>query len=148
MTNWHACCSLLVQANKYLYACAALALCLCICTQTLYTWLLCCVSTEEVMHKMTYQVSFMHNMGRLDSSTCSPSVVLSQCVSCLFKPKRRWCRSMFAMPECGIGLFVDIGSAYFLSRLPGELGMYLALTGQRLKGLTLPCGTKGRTVFS
>lgn len=41
---------------------------------------------------------------------------------------------MFAMPECGIGLFVDIGSAYFLSRLPGELGMYLALTGQRLKG--------------
>ena len=41
---------------------------------------------------------------------------------------------MFAMPECGIGLFVDIGSAYFLSRLPGEMGMYLALTGQRLKG--------------
>lgn len=38
------------------------------------------------------------------------------------------------MPECGIGLFVDIGSAYFLSRLPGEMGMYLALTGQRLKG--------------
>ena len=47
---------------------------------------------------------------------------------------------MFAMPECGIGLFVDIGSAYFLSRLPGELGMYLALTGQRLKGdLTEAC---------
>ncbi len=41
---------------------------------------------------------------------------------------------MFAMPECGIGLFVDIGAAYFLSRLPGEMGMYLALTGQRLKG--------------
>lgn len=52
------------------------------------------------------------------------------------------CRSMFAMPECGIGLFTDIGSAYFLSRLPGELGMYLALTGQRLKGsatLSGPC---------
>lgn len=42
------------------------------------------------------------------------------------------------MPECGIGLFVDIGSAYFLSRLPGEMGMYLALTGQRLKGQFLP----------
>ena len=38
------------------------------------------------------------------------------------------------MPECGIGLFVDIGAAFFLSRLPGKLGMYLALTGQRLKG--------------
>ena len=47
------------------------------------------------------------------------------------------CRSMFAMPECGIGLFVDIGAAYFLSRLPGYMGMYLALTGQRLKGMSL-----------
>ncbi|KAL0044674.1 hypothetical protein WJX82_005007 [Trebouxia sp. C0006] len=46
-------------------------------------------------------------------------------------------KSMFAMPECGVGLFVDIGSAYFLSRLPGEMGMYLALTGQRLKGIEL-----------
>ena len=47
------------------------------------------------------------------------------------------CRSLFAMPECGIGLFVDIGAAYFLSRLPGELGLYLAITGQRLKGVSL-----------
>eukprot|EP00891_Asterochloris_glomerata_P008803 jgi/Astpho2/8803/Aster-05446 len=46
-------------------------------------------------------------------------------------------KSLFAMPECGIGLFVDIGAAFFLSRLPGELGMYLALTGQRLKGVQL-----------
>jgi 3-hydroxyisobutyryl-CoA hydrolase len=41
------------------------------------------------------------------------------------------------MPECGIGFFVDVGSAYFLSHLPGELGTYLALTGQRLKGIAL-----------
>ena len=39
----------------------------------------------------------------------------------------------FAMPETGIGLFPDVGGTYFLPRCPGELGMYLALTGSRLK---------------
>jgi len=39
---------------------------------------------------------------------------------------------MFAMPETGIGLFPDVGGSYFLPRCPGELGMYLALTGVRL----------------
>jgi enoyl-CoA hydratase len=34
-----------------------------------------------------------------------------------------------AMPECAIGLFPDVGGGYFLSRMPGETGMYLALTG-------------------
>lgn len=39
----------------------------------------------------------------------------------------------FAMPETGIGLFPDVGGTYFLPRCPGEIGMYLALTGTRLK---------------
>jgi len=34
-----------------------------------------------------------------------------------------------AMPEVGIGLFPDVGASFFLSRLPGALGQYLALTG-------------------
>ncbi len=38
----------------------------------------------------------------------------------------------FAMPETGIGFLTDIGGTYFLSRLPGESGMYLALTGARI----------------
>ncbi len=42
--------------------------------------------------------------------------------------------TVFAMPETGIGLFPDVGSGYFLSRLPGELGTWLGLTGARLKG--------------
>ena len=38
------------------------------------------------------------------------------------------------MPECGIGLFPDVGASFFLPRLPGYLGTYLALTGARLRG--------------
>ena len=40
--------------------------------------------------------------------------------------------TVFAMPETGIGLFPDVGGTFFLPRCPGELGMYLALTGTRL----------------
>lgn len=43
-------------------------------------------------------------------------------------------RLMFAMPETGIGLFPDVGGTYFLPRTPGETGMWLSLTGARLKG--------------
>ncbi len=39
----------------------------------------------------------------------------------------------FAMPECGIGLFPDVGATEFLDRAPGALGVYLGLTGARLK---------------
>jgi len=42
-------------------------------------------------------------------------------------------RTLFAMPETAIGLFPDVGATWFLNRCPGELGMYLALTGARLK---------------
>jgi len=42
-------------------------------------------------------------------------------------------RTMFAMPETGIGLFPDIGASWFLPRCPGELGMYLGLTGYRMR---------------
>ena len=41
-------------------------------------------------------------------------------------------RTLFAMPETGIGLFPDVGATFMLPRLPGALGFYLGLTGARL----------------
>jgi enoyl-CoA hydratase/carnithine racemase len=41
---------------------------------------------------------------------------------------------LFAMPETAIGMFPDIGATHMLPRLPGELGMFLGLTGTRLGG--------------
>ena len=40
-------------------------------------------------------------------------------------------RFSFAMPEVGIGFFPDVGATWFLPRMPGELGAYCALTGER-----------------
>jgi enoyl-CoA hydratase len=41
-------------------------------------------------------------------------------------------RFQFAMPEVGIGFFPDVGATWFLPRLPGKVGDYCALTGERL----------------
>ncbi|RWS04455.1 enoyl-CoA hydratase-like protein [Dinothrombium tinctorium] len=46
-------------------------------------------------------------------------------------------KATFAMPETAIGFFPDVGGSHFLPRLPGKLGLYLALTGYRLTGRDL-----------
>ncbi|MHA6766717.1 enoyl-CoA hydratase/isomerase family protein [Sphingobium ummariense] len=43
-------------------------------------------------------------------------------------------RTVFAMPETGIGLFPDVGGGWFLPRLPGRIGAWLAATGSRIDG--------------
>jgi enoyl-CoA hydratase len=43
-------------------------------------------------------------------------------------------RTTFAMPETGIGLFPDVGGGWFLPRLPGRIGAWLATTGARIDG--------------
>ena len=40
----------------------------------------------------------------------------------------------FAMPETSIGLFPDVGGGWYLPRLPGQVGEFMALTGARLDG--------------
>jgi enoyl-CoA hydratase len=42
-------------------------------------------------------------------------------------------RTTFAMPETGIGLFPDVGGGWWLSRMPDRIGLWLALTGARIK---------------
>ena len=42
-------------------------------------------------------------------------------------------RTTFAMPESGIGLFPDVGGGWYLSRMPDHIGLWLALTGARIK---------------
>lgn len=53
-------------------------------------------------------------------------------------------RTLYAMPETGIGLFPDVGGGWFLPRMPGQTGIWLALTGARIKAadcLPLQVGT-------
>ena len=38
-------------------------------------------------------------------------------------------RSRLAMPEISIGLYPDVGGSWFLNRMPGRTGLFLALTG-------------------
>ncbi|WP_268800477.1 enoyl-CoA hydratase/isomerase family protein [Pseudomonas huanghezhanensis] len=49
--------------------------------------------------------------------------------------------SRLAMPEVAIGYFPDVGGSYFLPRLPGELGIYLGVTGVQIQAAdALYCG--------
>ena len=43
-------------------------------------------------------------------------------------------RTVFAMPETTIGFFPDVGASFFLPRLDGKIGTYLALTSERVTG--------------
>ncbi|MFT3659848.1 MAG: enoyl-CoA hydratase/isomerase family protein [Gordonia sp. (in: high G+C Gram-positive bacteria)] len=42
--------------------------------------------------------------------------------------------ALLAMPETAIGFFPDVGASYFLPRLPEGVGLWLGLTGARLRG--------------
>ncbi|OAA39962.1 Crotonase, core [Metarhizium rileyi] len=43
-------------------------------------------------------------------------------------------KTIFAMPETTIGFFPDVGASFFLPRMNGAVGTYLALTSERLTG--------------
>jgi len=41
--------------------------------------------------------------------------------------------SNIAMPECSIGLVPDVGGSFLLAKLPGNMGIFLGVTGKRMK---------------
>lgn len=45
--------------------------------------------------------------------------------------------TIIAMPETKIGYSPDVGATFYLSRLEGEIGTYLALTGETVTGRTI-----------
>lgn len=65
----------------------------------------------------------------MDGITMGGGVGLSR--PCRFRVATE--RTTFAMPETGIGLFPDVGGGWFLSRMPDHIGLWLALTGARIK---------------
>lgn len=43
-------------------------------------------------------------------------------------------KAVMAMPETGIGFFPDVGGSYFLNRCQGQIGMFMAITGEKIIG--------------
>jgi enoyl-CoA hydratase len=66
----------------------------------------------------------------MDGITMGGGVGISQ--PCTFRVATE--NTRLAMPETGIGLFPDVGGGWYLSRLSGRIGQYMALTGARLDG--------------
>lgn len=54
--------------------------------------------------------------------------------------------TVFAMPETCIGLFNDAGTSFLLPRLDGQLGIYLGLTGKRIKGVDVLYGVSVESI--
>lgn len=88
---------------------------------------------------------FFHDEYKLDykiATLCVPQVALwngftmggGVGVSAHNKYRVATDNTLFAMPETKIGFFPDVGASHFLPKLKGNMGMYLALTGDRLKG--------------
>lgn len=78
--------------------------------------------------------SYIHHYKKpyiafLDGITMGGGVGISIHGSCRIATEK----FSFAMPETGIGFFPDIGGSYLLSHCPGETGVYLGLTGARIK---------------
>jgi enoyl-CoA hydratase len=93
------------------------------------------VSGRKFFHD-EYQLNHLiYNYGKpvvafMDGITMGGGVGISQPAKFRVATKN----TRYAMPESGIGLFPDVGGGWYLSRLKGRIGQYLALTGARLDG--------------
>jgi len=73
----------------------------------------------------------------MDGFTLGGGLGLAQAAELRVVTERSW----LGMPETAIGFFPDVGASYFLSRLPGAIGLYLGITGARIQAAdALYCG--------
>lgn len=83
---------------------------------------------DEYQHNWTLQSFIKPHVALIDGAVMGGGVGIS-----IFGTHRVAGEGFrFAMPEVSIGFFPDIGGGWFLSRMPGETGTYLALTGRTI----------------
>jgi enoyl-CoA hydratase len=84
--------------------------------------------TEYRLNELLFRYP-KHIIAIMDGVTMGGGVGLSR--PCRFRIATE--RTVFAMPETGIGLFPDVGGGWYLPRMPDHIGLWLALTGARIK---------------
>ena len=84
--------------------------------------------TEYRLNELLFRYP-KHTIAIMDGITMGGGVGLSR--PCRFRIDTE--RTTFAMPETGIGLFPDVGGGWYLPRIPEHIGLWLALTGARIK---------------
>lgn len=84
-------------------------------TVSLVSRFLSCDKKSQTLYRLVYVVG-----GGVGLSVHAPFRIATE-------------NTLFAMPETGIGFLPEVGGSFFLPRLDGQLGIYLGLTGKRLK---------------
>lgn len=101
----------------------------------LYDSHLACDDLHELFLEEEYALDeYLHNYAKPVLALCDGYVLgggmgLAQAASIRVITER----TRMGMPEVGIGFYPDVGGSYFLSRLPGELGTYLGVTGNQVR---------------
>uniref|UniRef100_A0A6M2ESM0 3-hydroxyisobutyryl-CoA hydrolase n=1 Tax=Populus davidiana TaxID=266767 RepID=A0A6M2ESM0_9ROSI len=98
-----------------------------------------CKTYFQTLYKFVYlQATYLKpNVAILDGFTMGSGAGIA--VPGMFRVATN--KTVFAHPEAQIGFHPDAGASFYLSRLPGYLGEYLALTGDKLNGVEMiACG--------
>ena len=83
-----------------------------------------CMTYDMIANYKILYVVFLDGVAMGGASWYS-----TQCKFCVVTE-----RTSFSMPETAIGYFNDAGSSFFLSRLAGNFGVFMGMTGYRVKG--------------
>ncbi|KAK5081908.1 3-hydroxyisobutyryl-CoA hydrolase [Lithohypha guttulata] len=100
-------------------------------------------STKEGQQKSTDYFALEYQLDHLISTYSKPYIAIMDGITMgggvglsVHAPFRIATeKTVFAMPETTIGFFPDVGGSFFLSRMDGEVGTYLALTSENLHGV-------------